>query len=77
MNIADFVAMLELQGIELWSEGDHLHFRAPAGTLSDTVIEALREHKPALLLYLASRNESEAIHCDHQGRFTPFPLTET
>ncbi|WP_440864152.1 amino acid adenylation domain-containing protein [Symbiopectobacterium purcellii] len=77
MNIADFVATLELQGIELWSEGNNLHFRAPAGTLSETVKEALREHKPALLVYLASRNESEAIHCDRQGRFTPFPLTET
>ncbi|MGG2142245.1 amino acid adenylation domain-containing protein [Symbiopectobacterium sp. RP] len=77
MNIADFVATLELEGIELWSEGNNLHFRAPAGTLSETVKEALREHKPALLVYLASRNENEAIHCDRQGRFTLFSLTET
>ncbi|WP_291971376.1 non-ribosomal peptide synthetase [Candidatus Symbiopectobacterium sp.] len=77
MNIADFVATLELEGIELWSEGNNLHFRAPAGTLSETVKEELREHKSALLVYLASRNENEAIHCDRQGRFTPFPLTET
>ncbi|MCW2485252.1 amino acid adenylation domain-containing protein [Candidatus Symbiopectobacterium sp. NZEC127] len=77
MNIADFVATLELQGIELWCEENNLHFRAPAGTLSETVKGALREHKPALLAYLASRNESEAMLCDRQGRFTPFPLTET
>lgn len=77
MNIADFVATLALEGIELWSEENNLHFRAPAGTLSETVKETLREHKPALLAYLASRNKSEVMLCDRQGRFTPFPLTET
>ncbi|MGL9734292.1 MAG: hypothetical protein ACR5LD_08495 [Symbiopectobacterium sp.] len=61
----------------MWSEGNHLHFRTPARTLDETVKEALREHKPELLVYLASRNENEAIHCDRQGSFTPFPLKET
>lgn len=77
MNIADFVATLELQGVELWCEENNVHFRAPAGTLSETVKQTLREHKSALLAYLLSRNENDTIVSDRQGRFTPFPLTET
>lgn len=77
MNISDFVAELESLGIELWREKDRLCFRAPAGMMTETLKQQLRDHKPALLAYLPQEGDEQAIVCDREGRLDPFPLTET
>ena len=45
-------AELRGKGVELTAEGEQLHLRAPAGTLTDEVKAQLRDHKPEVLALL-------------------------
>ncbi|WP_330985439.1 MULTISPECIES: amino acid adenylation domain-containing protein [Enterobacterales] len=77
MNISDFVAGLETQGIELWREDEQLRFRAPAGVMTAALKQQLSAHKPALLAWLEEEERAEQqITPDVAGRYQPFPLTE-
>lgn len=77
MNISDFVAELESLGIELWCENERLCFRAPSGIMTETIKQQLRDHKTELLAYLPHETGEQAIVCDREARYEPFPLTET
>ncbi len=55
VTVADLVDTLADQGVELWSEGSRLRFRAPQGTLTDELRSALSGQKEAILDLLRTR----------------------
>jgi amino acid adenylation domain-containing protein len=60
MSVAELLAALDAQGVELWFEGDRLHFRARKGALAAEQRAALAAQKPAILAHLraeAARSE--------------------
>lgn len=76
MKISDVIARLETQGIELWQEDNNLRFRAPAGVMTDAIVQELRDHKPAILDWLKEQEIGAVLQADPDARFAPFPLTE-
>jgi hypothetical protein len=54
VNVEELLAELSTRGVRLWTEDGRLLFRAPRGTMSDTLRERIREHKPALIAMLSS-----------------------
>lgn len=76
MKISDVIVRLETQGIELWQEEDNLRFRAPAGVMTEAIMQELRDHKPAILDWLREQESGAVLQADPDARFTPFPLTE-
>lgn len=59
MTARELLAALRAQDVTLWAEADKLRYRAPSGTLTAELREALSAHKPELLRLLAGE-ESEA-----------------
>ncbi|RMF98834.1 MAG: amino acid adenylation domain-containing protein, partial [Gammaproteobacteria bacterium] len=55
MTASELLAELEAAGVELWADGEQLHYRAPAGALSSERLQALRELKPQLLAALTAQ----------------------
>ncbi|QTP15665.1 hypothetical protein [Serratia symbiotica] len=76
MKIFDFIAQLETQGIELWSEENNLRFRAPAGAMTESIKQELREHKSAILAWLQQQRAPAVLTANPDTRFDPFPLTQ-
>ena len=54
MNAATLLRDLTDRGVRLTRDGDSLRVRAPRGTITDDLREALLEHKPAILDLLAA-----------------------
>lgn len=61
MKISDVIVRLETQGIELWQEENQLRFRAPAGVMTEAIMQELRDHKPAILDWL--RQQERGRRC--------------
>ncbi len=61
MNLNTFLADLTLRGIELWSEGERLKFRAPRGVMTSTLAATLKQHKLEII-QLVPPHASQAIH---------------
>ena len=59
MTARELLAALRAQDVTLWAEADKLRYRAPSGTLTAELREALSAHKPELLRLLAGE-EHEA-----------------
>lgn len=57
MNIEEFLQMLRNRRIAFWVDGKNLHYRAPAGAITPTIREALKNRKTELIGLL-----------DHQAR---------
>ncbi len=55
MILNEAVAELEAQGVELWVEGDALHFRAPKGALTPEMRAYLKENREAVVALLHDR----------------------
>jgi len=55
MSVSDLLAQLEAQGIELWTEGGGLRFRAPKGALTPDLRSQLTEHRDAILAAVQER----------------------
>lgn len=53
MTLAELLAAIRARGIELEAHGDRLKCRAPEGTLTPALSDAIREHKSQLLSILA------------------------
>lgn len=61
MNLNQFLAELAQRGVQLWTEGDQLRFRAPKGVLTPEARDLLALHKTELLMLL---HQSQAITSD-------------
>jgi hypothetical protein len=61
MNLRELESCLDSLGVKLAARGDKLCVDAPAGVLNPQLRAALAEHKPALLLRLASA-ETDALN---------------
>jgi hypothetical protein len=53
MSVHSFVLDLTLRGIDLWTEGGHLRFKAQAGVMVETDKAQLREHKAEIMELLS------------------------
>ncbi|NEQ78176.1 MAG: amino acid adenylation domain-containing protein, partial [Okeania sp. SIO2C9] len=56
--IEEFLFELRNQDIQLWLEGDQLHYSAPEGKLTPTLLAQLRERKEEVLSFLYSAKQS-------------------
>ncbi len=64
MSLREFLDKLWLQGLELWTEGEHLRFRGSSELMSRH-LDKLRENKSEILAILAEDSQS----------YTGFPLS--
>lgn len=62
MTLAELLAQLAGQGIELWVEGDNLRFRAPKGALTPALRDALVAHKPELIIHLREQSRQAVTY---------------
>ena len=60
MTLHAFCEDLARQGVQLWSEGDRLRYRAPQGVLTPAVIARLRQCKQEILAMLAANEMQSA-----------------
>ena len=54
-TVQDVIEVLRENGIELYVEGNNLHYRAPAGTVLPELEEILLEHKDEILPVITKR----------------------
>lgn len=54
-ELTQWLATLEAKGVELWVEGEQLHFRAPPGTLSAELRQQIADRRAALLTALQGK----------------------
>ncbi len=52
MNLVKFLNDLSVQGVELWSDGDHLSYRAPKDLLTPIFLSKIKQHKAEILQLL-------------------------
>jgi hypothetical protein len=57
MTLPALHAHLDRLGVELTARGDRLHFKAPAGVMTEELRAALLAHKPALLALLVRADD--------------------
>lgn len=48
MTLAELLRELTRRGVKLTVNGDHLRYEAPRGAVTPDLLEAMRQHKPAL-----------------------------
>lgn len=59
MNAAkDLLNELTKRGITVWQEAGQLRYRAPAGTVTQVMLDNIRQHKPELLMLLQAANQA-------------------
>lgn len=76
INSSELLRRLRREGMFLWEENGSLRYRAPSGTLKDNDLQALRDHKMALLDILRAEAKPVTVTPDPESRFEPFPLTD-
>jgi amino acid adenylation domain-containing protein len=54
-ELTQWLATLEAKGVELWVEGEQLHFRAPPGTLSAELRQQIADRRAELLTALRGK----------------------
>jgi amino acid adenylation domain-containing protein len=57
------------RGIELWTEGDRLRYRAPAGALTSELAMKLREHKTELIGCLVHSERDDIVPVPEQPHY--------
>lgn len=57
------------RGIELWTDGQQLRYRAPAGALTAEFATKLKDHKNELICYLASDSRGEIYSLAEQPHY--------
>lgn len=75
--IIELLSNIEAKGIVLLKDGDSLRFEAPKGTLTDDIIDTVRQHKSKLLKLLEIDNETPYKKLRTPSKNIPasFPLT--
>jgi hypothetical protein len=81
-EVGEVLAVLSAQDIQLMAEGDQLRYDAPEDAITDEVLTLLRQHKAALLAWLAQpapANDAAATApstqevCPEQEHLSPPP----
>jgi len=57
MNLVAFLKALSNQKVELWAEGEKLHYRAPKDVLTATQLTDIKQHKAQILQFLHENTE--------------------
>jgi hypothetical protein len=70
MNTVNLLAECKAQNIELLARGGQLHIDAPAGVMTNELLQRLRDAKPELLLILATPAPPAPIDLDLEQVFT-------
>lgn len=76
INSAELLVRLRRERMSLWEENGQLRYRVPKGMLKDCDLQALKEHKPAILELLQAESKPAAVTPDPESQFEPFPLTD-
>lgn len=71
----NLVASLRARGVELWHEGEQLHFRAPKGTLSNDDLTRLRTQKALIVAQLKAAHLLSRIERVARSSHDIVPLT--
>lgn len=54
----DLLYELSEQGVTVWQDAGQLCYRAPAGTVTQVILNNIRQHKPELLTLLQTANQA-------------------
>jgi amino acid adenylation domain-containing protein/thioester reductase-like protein len=76
MTVDDLLATLQQQHVQLWVEGDQLRYRAPEGTITESLRAALVQQKHEIMLRLNQPHRLAQLTPDPAQRHQPFPLNE-
>lgn len=76
MSVAAFLTELRSRDIQVWTEGDQLRCNAPAGVLTATLRDRLREQKGDILQFLRSaqalsQQQRAIVPLQTRGKHTP------
>ena len=52
MSLLDFLHYLQSLEVELWADDNHLHYNAPEGALTSSLLAELRKNKKEIIEYL-------------------------
>lgn len=74
MDIRYKLTDLKTKGITVWKEGEKLKFSAPKGSMTDEIINWLKNNKSDILNYLD--NKKVSYYADIQNRYERFELTD-
>ncbi|WP_298917445.1 condensation domain-containing protein [uncultured Nostoc sp.] len=69
-TIEQFLSKLESLDVKLWREGEKLHYNAPKGIITSTLLTQIREHKAEILQIL---RQDDVIHPVQRNQ--PLPLS--
>ena len=75
MNVHELMNNLEELGVQLWTDGGALRFRAPRGVMTEDRREALKSHRTEIIDYLQRGKADTRISPDPTKAHEPFPLT--
>jgi amino acid adenylation domain-containing protein/non-ribosomal peptide synthase protein (TIGR01720 family) len=67
MNVQQLVTDLAGQGVELWTEGERLRYKAPKEVITPALLETLKSHKEALLDLLTHDHRDHPLSYGQRG----------
>ncbi len=76
MTVDALLATLRQQQVQLWVEGDQLRYRAPQGTLTEALRDALIRQKHEIMARLQQAQRSPQLTPAAAQRHQPFPLND-
>ncbi|WP_256871845.1 non-ribosomal peptide synthetase [Nostoc sp. TCL26-01] len=74
---AEFLAYLQSLDIQLWINGDKLHYSTPTGTLTPALLEQIKEHKAEIIQFLQTNSSFPTETILPVPRDTDIPLSFT
>ncbi|MFO1432620.1 MAG: amino acid adenylation domain-containing protein [Candidatus Competibacteraceae bacterium] len=75
MKVAQFIALLERQGIILWLDGEQLRYQAPEGAMTPALRAEIGEHKAEILAFLRQATQLPAAPIQPVARTGNLPLS--
>ena len=78
MKIAELLAHLRRQGIELWADAGRLRYRAPKGMMSASLRQEIGTRKQEILAYLNTTSSPmggqwDSYRRSYRASMKPFP----
>lgn len=75
-KIKDFVEKLKSRKINLWVEGNNIHYKAPNAAMTPEIVKEIKEYKQQIVEYLTNQSEGRITYINEKDRYKPFPLTD-
>lgn len=68
-SVVDLINEIDNKNIKLWIDGDSLRYKAPVGTMTNEVLNTLKDRKAEIVEYLKSKS-TEGVFCTPIKRAT-------